>query len=146
MLTDSFILSFSNYWNFDLECKCGKQKVAFWAWKVTRTFEKQAPVPQVLLPFFPLLPGGVLSLSTFSKSNAWDFHLIMTMQNFWKHPSNFWRSLMIFWRLLNIAETIWRCSDHLWALLKLFQRENFYCVVIQLATNIFREIELHFCY
>ena len=46
-------------------------------------------------------------------------------QNFWKHPSNFWRSLTIFLRLLNVAETIWRCSDHIWALLKLFQRENF---------------------
>ena len=34
---------FQNYWNFDLECKQGKYKTAYWAWKVTRTFEKQAP-------------------------------------------------------------------------------------------------------
>ena len=109
MLTDSFILSFSNYWNFDLECKRGKQKVAFWAWKVTRTFEKQAPVPQVLLPFFPLLPGGVLSLSTLSKSNAWDFHLIMTR---------------ISENIPATSEDLWQfseASEHCWNYLKMFQ-------------------------
>ena len=42
-LTDSFIVSFSNYWNFDLECKHCKDKTAFHAWKVTGTFKKQVP-------------------------------------------------------------------------------------------------------
>ena len=36
-LTDGFVL------NFDLGCKRGKHKAAFWARKVTGTFKKQAP-------------------------------------------------------------------------------------------------------
>ena len=42
-LTDSFVLTFSNYWTSDLEYKRGKQKAAFWAQKkYTGTFVKQA--------------------------------------------------------------------------------------------------------
>ena len=127
MLTDSFILSFSNYWNFDLECKRGKQKVAFWAWKVTRTFEKQAPVPQVLLPFFPLLPGRVLSLSTFSKSNAWDFHLIMTRisENIPATSEDLWQFSEDFWTLLKLSEDVPTTFELFWSY---FKGKNF-CVL-----------------
>ena len=42
LLTDSFIVLFQNYWNFNLNCKHGKHKTAFGTWKVTGTFKKQA--------------------------------------------------------------------------------------------------------
>ena len=34
---------FKNYWDFDLECKQGNHKTAFWARNVTGAIEKQAP-------------------------------------------------------------------------------------------------------
>ena len=47
---------FQNYSNFYIECKLGKHKTAFWAWKVTRTFKKQAPGPSCSKAgkYFPL--------------------------------------------------------------------------------------------
>ena len=39
LLTDSFIVSLLNYWNFDRECKKGKHKTAFRAQNVNRTFK-----------------------------------------------------------------------------------------------------------
>ena len=47
-----------------------------------------------------------------------------------KRPSDFRIFLTIFRRLLNFAEDVWGCSDYLWALLKLFKRRHFFCVVI----------------
>ena len=41
-LTDSFILLFQNYWNFDIECKHNEHNDSFPARKVTETFEKQS--------------------------------------------------------------------------------------------------------
>ena len=47
---------FQNYSNFYIECKLGKHKTAFRAWKVTRTFKKQAPGPSCSKAgkYFPL--------------------------------------------------------------------------------------------
>ena len=47
---------FQNYSNFYIECKLGKHKTAFRAWKVTRTLKKQAPGPSCSKAgkYFPL--------------------------------------------------------------------------------------------
>ena len=72
-----------------------------------------------------------------------------------KRPSDFRIFLTIFRRLLNFAEDVWGCSDYLWALLKLFKRRHFFCVVILFVHkvnikhffwNIVREIELNCSY
>ena len=47
-----------------------------------------------------------------------------------KRPSDFRIFPTIFRRFLNFAEDVWRCSDYLWALLNLFKRRPFLCVVI----------------
>ena len=47
-----------------------------------------------------------------------------------KRPSDFQIFPTIFRRFLNFAEDVWRCSDYLWALLNLFKRRPFLCVVI----------------
>ena len=43
---------FQNYWNFDLECNCGKHRTSLWAQKVTGTVEKQAPEENQTGKFF----------------------------------------------------------------------------------------------
>ena len=48
LLTDSFIVTLLNYWNFDRECKNGKHKTAFRAQNVTGTFKQRPPGPTKL--------------------------------------------------------------------------------------------------
>ena len=55
-LTDSFFVSFQNYWIFDLKCKHCKHKTAFRTRKVTGTFEKWASAPTPLYKPFKYVP------------------------------------------------------------------------------------------
>ena len=43
-----FIGSFSNYWNFDLQCKPDKHKTAFGAWKSYQDFREMDPCHHVV--------------------------------------------------------------------------------------------------
>ena len=72
-LTDSFFVSFQNYWIFDLKCKHCKHKTAFRTRKVTGTFEKWASAPTPLYKPFKYVPQRIRFLLRFGLKTDVDF-------------------------------------------------------------------------